>query len=202
MKKLSKHLIAIIASTVISLLCVPLLAGCLDPGYTILLLSMCSRPDPPVPEITSAEFPFKIVYTVDGEEFVYEDVITCEYTGINNDASQRDKYRTWQHSYGKKPYTVLRELDNEQVILFYIPCSASYLMGDPEASNYYGGSPEITLASPYQIYSSGEMTYRSDRVIEAQELKDIYGIEIISFEMPPPIENTFSSEDTVNDSEE
>jgi len=201
MKKPSKHFIAILASTVIFLLCVPLLAGCLDPGYTILLLSMCSRPDPFVPEITSAEFPFKIVYTVDGEEFVYEDVITCEYTGINNDAGHSEKYRTWSKEFGKKSDIILCELGNDQVIRFRINYSAAYLMGDKKNPRYYDSSPEVLLATRFML-DTGYPSYSTDKKLEAQELKDVYGIEIISFEMQPPIENTFLSEDTASDSEE
>jgi len=200
MKKINKPFVLILALLIIIFPSVLLSTGCLDP-FTYLYMSMENRPDPPLPEITSAEFPFKLVYIIDGEEVVYEDVITCTYNGIIIEDGRPDKYRTWINSYGKASYTVLRELDNEQAVIFNINYSAAYLMGDTESRNYYGDPPEVILASPYKRHN-GETAYLFDKVIEAQELKDVYGIEIISFEMPPPIENTFLSEDTANDSEE
>ena len=176
-------------SLVILLPSLLLFAGC-DP-FTILHLSMACRPDPPTPEITTAEFPFKLVYIIDGEEVVYEDVITCTYDGFNNDASLPYKYRVWSKEYGKSRYILLRELENGQVVRFQIPYSASYLMGEsPDAVKYSDDPPNVVLASEYERLQ-GEIGYLTDRVIEADELKEVYNIEIVSFEMAPPIENTF-----------
>jgi len=77
--------------------------------FTSMSLSMCSRPDPPMPEITRAEFPFILVYTVDGEERVYEDVMTCEFAGVGNDTSRKDKYRKWKADFGKEGSIILSE---------------------------------------------------------------------------------------------
>ena len=135
---------------------------------------MAGRPDPPTPEITSAEFPFKLVYTIDGEEVIYEDVITCTYDGFNNDASRNYKYRVWSKKYGKSKYILLRELENDQVIRFEIIYSASYLMGEtPDAVKYSDDPPIVVLASKYERLQ-GEIGYLTDRVIEADELKEVY----------------------------
>lgn len=189
MKKSFKRFILLLLSLVILLPSLLLFAGC-DP-FTILQLSMACRPDPPTPEITTAEFPFKLVYTINGEEVVYEDVITCTYDGFNNDASRSDKYRVWDKEYGKDSPVVLCQLNDEQRICFYIPYSAAYLMGEtPDAVNYFDDPPYIGLATLTE-YLEGKTAYRCDRTIEADELKEVYNIEIVSFEMPPPIENTF-----------
>lgn len=189
MKKLDKRFLTLLLSLAVLLPSLLLFAGC-DP-FTILHLSMACRPDPPTPEITSAEFPFKLVYIIDGEEVVYEDVITCTYDGFNNDASRSDKYRVWSKEYAKDSLIVLSRLNDEQVIYFCIQYSAAYLMGEtPDAVNYYDDPPFVGLGVKHEFYN-GEIGYRYDRTLEADELKEVYNIEIVSFEMPPPIENTF-----------
>jgi len=66
-------------------------------------------------------------------------------------------------------------------------------MGDPEASNYRGGEPEVVLAESY-LRHNGKTAYWAERTPEEQELLEEYGIEILSFEMPPPVENTFTQQ--------
>ena len=50
--------------------------------WTLMYLHMDLRPDPAKPSITHAEFPFTLVYTIDGKKVTYKDVVIGEYTGI------------------------------------------------------------------------------------------------------------------------
>ena len=45
-------------------------------------LHMRLSPDPPMPEITYGEFPFRLVYELNGEQIVIEDIIICEFDGF------------------------------------------------------------------------------------------------------------------------
>ena len=45
--------------------------------------NILTLPNPPIPKITYGEFPFEIVYSVDGEVFQKSDVIICECNMAN-----------------------------------------------------------------------------------------------------------------------
>ena len=51
--------------------------------------------NPPKPEITYAEFPFEIVYELEGETVTVNDVYVCEYDGIGMNEGV-GKYREWK----------------------------------------------------------------------------------------------------------
>ena len=52
-------------------------------------------PTPNDPQITYGEFPFELVYEIDGETVTVSDVYVCEYMGIERSASG-DKNRSWR----------------------------------------------------------------------------------------------------------
>jgi len=54
-------------------------------------------------------------------------------------------------------------------ILSTLPYTAAHLMGDPEASNYRGGEPEVVLAESY-LRHNGKTAYWAERTPEEQEL--------------------------------
>ncbi|MFA8307240.1 YdgA family protein, partial [Paenibacillus alvei] len=47
--------------------------------WILIYVGLQLQPDPPRPEITYGEFPFKLVYEINGERKVIQDTVICEY---------------------------------------------------------------------------------------------------------------------------
>ena len=142
-------------------------------------------PDPPKPQITFAEFPFELVYTLDGKTITINDVYVCEYDGIDIDEGQ-GKHLKWK-SYIKNSNLeklVLFVDDNKQII-----CdigAPGYYMGDPKYYEIYGSYdivPNLILIEDYE-----EITSTHDL---SEEEMNSFKIELISWEFSKPIKNTF-----------
>ncbi len=164
-------------------------------------------PDPAEPEITEAEFPFTIVYELNGERIVYEDAIVCKYEGIFCDTG-RGKYRWWSKDY-KNGTPILDEYDNGEYVFFSFGAMPSELMGDNEypTYSYISYSTKDKAEVLYYEYCGKDKLpfYNEDTGTFESKEKDIWlpmditdeellelGIVIISYEIAPPIENTFN----------
>ena len=70
-------------------------------GFYGPYIGSCQRPDPPRPEITYSEFPFRIEYEINGELVVIEDAVICEFDGFQPNWSGGDKTRKWKVSFAR-----------------------------------------------------------------------------------------------------
>ena len=151
-----------------------------------------SLPDPASPEITYAEFPFKIELEHNGEQIIFVDTVICEYAGVRYIKGAGKKVREWRNRLKseekftdkKKVETILKlELKNHlgnYMSIDYCYGSADYYMGD------IGENREFSPRTEIMIYPDFRREFKSDN-----ELLDYYGIKIISIEETPPIKNTF-----------
>ena len=142
--------------------------------------------DPPRPEITYGEFPFRIEYELQGERFVVEDTVICEFDGFGIGGIGSPKYCKWKSrlaSGGKGNLLILGILDNTKRI--------SLNVGVPE---YYMGQMGIS-SDEYWHYNLKaflrEYTGSFDFVLFPEEWYDEYGFSFISWEFTDPIVNTF-----------
>lgn len=150
---------------------------------------------PSKPEITYGEFAFKLEYELNGERFVVEDVWVCEFDGFGaNEGTGR--YRKWK---GKvkgtgedkivllnvKNPTMLGSLDASvsKQIIYFLPGSASYYMGDSTRSR--NEFPDAL----YWEYSFPFTTVEGK--IEAEEMQEKFNLKLISWKIEEPIENNF-----------
>ena len=135
-------------------------------------------PKPPIPEIKYGEFPFRLVYEIDGEQKIVEDVIVCEYDGIGmNEGS--GKYIKWK--------SYLKSNRKEEIVLLSLGIGKKivYPLGDPEC--YMGADIE-----EYYLFPNAVITRLNGAgLIRSDELQETYNIKLISWEPSPPIENTF-----------
>ena len=150
--------------------------------FVLLSFSACAHI--PAPEITKAEFPFEIVYEIDGEIKVIDDVFVCEYEGIEwNEGHGR--YRQWK-GYVKssgKDHVVLLEDGNLK-----FACkvgTAAYYMGDPSMANAGEYAPSIYYI---RTFESGGV---SSGVAGIEPLLEEYKLKLISWKLSRPIENYF-----------
>jgi hypothetical protein len=153
---------------------------------------------PPVfvayPEITSGTFPYRIVYEQNGEQHVIEDTIIAEFRGIQNNR------RTWraQQVNGNQSRIDVINLHNEisplsnkealRIDVFFWTGSADYFMGE---RNAHAWSPRISVHETFAL-SGGGSHMPGGKNISAEELERYFGIKIIEWNFPQPLNNSFS----------
>ena len=163
--------------------------------WLLMQLGIQGMPDPPKPEITYGEFPFRLEYEMNGQIVVVEDTLICEFGGISADEG-RGKFRIWKSYLASgEDEILLLEVANpienwkgtpRKQIIYYNPGAAGYYMGDMgEGVTYTHNFPD---ASIYEEYADGS-TMRGK--IEAKELHDNFHIVLLDWRYTPPIENTF-----------
>jgi len=148
-------------------------------------------PDPPKPVVRYGEFPFRLEYEVDGERFVVEDTIICEFDGITVDMS--GKYLEWNMRLlsgnvltsfgGLYRLTGALEWTSHGVVklIYDINNTAGSIFCDIGNPQYYLG---------YNIlpgYSPGIVFNVSPEIIEDDTLWNQYQIKIIKAEFPQPM---------------
>ena len=145
-------------------------------------------PKPAVPQITYGEFPFTITYEFNNEIVTYKDVVICEYEGIESWGTA-GKRRKWSRKLksGNEYITLLRSKTSEATFEIYetIPGLPEYYMGDFQKSR-----AEYERNMKDYRY----LGYKQNDIIQSitkEEAWEKYGIQIISIECAPPIENTF-----------
>ncbi|AOT71444.1 hypothetical protein [Geosporobacter ferrireducens] len=63
--------------------------------WAILFVGLNMSPNPPKPTITHGEFPFHLVYEVDGKQYTIDDTIICDYAGTGMNEA-RGKHIKWE----------------------------------------------------------------------------------------------------------
>ena len=145
-------------------------------------------PEPTAPEVTYGEFPFTITYEVDNEIITYNDVVICEYDGIESWGTA-GKRRKWSRKLksGNEYITLLRSKTSEGTFEIYeaIPGLPEYYMGDFQKSRaeYEHNMKDYR----YLGYKQNDIKYS----ITKEEAWEKYRIKIISIECSEPIENNF-----------
>jgi len=150
--------------------------------FVLIGLDNASKPNPPEPEITYGEFPFKLVYEISGEQKVIEDTVICEYDGIG--IGSGSKYRKWKSRLASENKEVVLMKVNNSKYIYYIYGYPDEYMGDLQ---FY--EPFEASFPNANIY--GEGGSRMNRLISADELLSEYGIKLISWEPSSPIVNSF-----------
>ena len=131
---------------------------------------------PEAPPVKHAEFPFKLTIEYDGDIVKYEDVIICEYLGIEYSVDGGAR-RDWQCyipevSYGQ----YYLDHPNYSNLYIQVPLIADYYLGLEDAQAEYT-EPYIVLIDD----ATGTNYYE-------QDLSDLAGVKIISWEIDTTIE--------------
>ncbi|MGG1442474.1 hypothetical protein ABE354_10515 [Brevibacillus laterosporus] len=165
--------------------------------WVMISLGISLLSNPTKPEITSGEFPFRLVYMINGETKVIEDTLICEYDGIEMDEGH-GKYRKWKErlASGNQKILLLNAdgasgiaFSNNKTlsqVIYYDPGPAWYYMGEYERGNRYKhGFPNASFSEQYQDGSG------ANGIIQADELLEKYNIKLISWDYTQPIKNSF-----------
>ncbi|PPA80809.1 hypothetical protein C4A76_25240 [Brevibacillus laterosporus] len=155
--------------------------------WVMIFFGSSLLPNPPRPEITYGEFPFRLEYEIKGKRIVIQDTLICEYDGIGINEGQ-GKYREWkEHLASGKQQILLLKIDDSKEI-YYDPGPAQYYMGDMhEGVTYIHGFPD---ARYFKKYADGNTR---DGIIPADELLTKYNIKLKSWDYTQPIKNNFSA---------
>ena len=136
------------------------------------------------PVVTEQDFNYSVTYKLNGETKTVEGVYTCRFDGYSEGENPRDRYYTGEYTVDgqttpAQSYTIAQKDGAELYIvtLFNNAC----LMGDTKDEDY-----KAFLDEPY-LEAVDKEGYPYDEAEMASE----FAAEIISWEYPVPIENTF-----------
>jgi hypothetical protein len=144
-----------------------------------LATSVCKKPT-----ITEQDFNYSITYKLNGETKTLKGVYTCRFDDFGNPSTDPlERYYSGEYKVegnaADRSYTIDEKDGYELYIVALL--NESYLMGDTK-NDYY----EPSLPEPYLEASDKEGNqYGQD------ELPSVFDAEIVSWEYPEPIENTF-----------
>jgi len=187
--KLKKNVLRLIKW--VSLFLVVIVLAILTPFIMFHAWPLLAWPSPPAPEIKYAEFPFKLEYELNGEIFVVEDALICEFDGFGANYSRIEKFREWKlYLLSGKDRIILMQEEEIEIFVTAETLSwngAKYYMGDPEGaySEEYANLPSAWYKKDFD--DERENAY----IFPAEKMWERYKLRIISWEIADPIENTF-----------
>ena len=149
----------------------------------MIVLSFSSCENVPVPQIKEGEFPFEIVYEIDGETVTVNDIYICEFDGFGWNEGV-EKYRKWKgyiKSSGTKELILLEDGDLKFAVSVGSP---EYYMSDPSCQ-WSENTPSIYYIKPNEF---GGITSGSSDI---EPLLEQYKLKLISWKFSDPIQNSF-----------
>ena len=148
-------------------------------------------PNPPTPEITYGEFPINITYEINGEIKKIEDIIICEYDGVD-DRGSAGKYRKWKSNLksGNEYLTLLKGNDGNVTFEIRISYgSPDYYMGDLRYNSQE--AYEKMLFNKDLNYIQWENGVQTGKILTEDEVLEKYKLKIVDVQYSPPIQNSF-----------
>lgn len=141
-------------------------------------------PNPPKPEITYAEFPFEIVYEMDGELVTVNDVYVCEFDGFgwNEGVGKHREWKGYFQSTGEDEFVLLQDGNLSLAVSVGYP---EYYMSDPTE---YDVEKEPYI---YYIIDPNELGGTSSGVMDIEPILEQYKIKLVRWNLSEPIQNSF-----------
>lgn len=149
-------------------------------------------PEPPEPEIKYGEFPIKITYELKGQIKTAEDIIVCEYDGIESLGSA-GKQRKWKAHLksGNEHITLLKIDEMSELYCWYgLP---EYYMDDLqyESREEYEQTRKRNFHSSFVSLARWENGELKRSAVSTTEAWEKYKLKIIDVQYSPPIQNSF-----------
>lgn len=155
-------------------------------GYTTGKVLHCAAVgDPDAPVVSCADFPITVTYEHDGEIKTVHDTLVCQFDGYVWESSDFLTHRKWSFHLESGKYITLFQGGEHYITVLDVDCSAAWMMGDEEEAPEEGGEPSWQIGISF---GEREKFYPYDE----DEIYRNIGIRVLSFEVAPPIENTFA----------
>lgn len=151
--------------------------------WACLFLGLHFSKEPLKPEHIYGEFPYKLVYELNGEKHTVEGKYICRYDGISTNEG-RGKYRTWTGYVEETNEDSVFIYENEEVAIYCYIGDAGYYMGDHK----YSGHAEGKLLQPHLF---GKPKNKGNIGLSEVEIFERYGIRILEYSLSEPIINSF-----------
>lgn len=153
-------------------------------------------PSPPKPQITFSEFNYKVDYVIGEQKYSKDGVITCNYEGVES-LGTAGKYRKWSLvTSDNKDRIVLWDVSDmelntpngDKITEFYLDVGyGNYYMND-DSDRYNHGVIDGYISYKY-VHPQHNIIVQGK--IKNDEAAEKYGIYILSYEIDPPISNSF-----------
>ena len=131
------------------------------------------------PEITYGEFPFTLVYEIEGEVITINDVYVCNFDGFTT--STAGKFREWKGYLKSNGDEDLFITEDDKLEIYINIGAPAYFMGDEH--------PYKVPMEPHIYYL--EKDPEDIIVMSKEELCEQFNIKILEWDFPIPITNTF-----------
>lgn len=158
--------------------------------WLIIIIGGFFSPNPPSPEIVYSEFPICLEYEINGQYTKVEDVLICVFDGFGFNEGN-GKFRKWKANLksGKNRITLLK---NDNIEIYYFPVNddsrlPGVMMGDNE---YYPGEIGDTFPDAWYTTNFEDKTV-NNYIINADDMKDKYNLQLINWKCSKPINNKF-----------
>lgn len=195
----------IFITTLIATILVLVVAYIALPWILMYLYGEFTVAEPKKPQITQENFPFTLVYELNGKEIVIEDTMICKYMGSEWYGEGNTKSRIWGmelESGGDS--IVLWEGENSQGEKQKIigGVEPKYYMDDVSDDGEYEKPDKDDILYPGMTEDEYRYSYVilqtidsgggiDEEAVEKEELLSKYGIKILSWKCRQPIQNNF-----------
>ena len=144
----------------------------------------------PRPDIKDGRFDFSITYRIGEEVETFSAVYVCEFDGTSWSLEGGSFYREWadyvEGDYEGDDYcAVIGTTDDGGDIILFFGIYPEYFMGDSTGDRGVP-TPEVYITYPEDEDGASRVVAMPD------EVEEIYGVKIISYEYDAPVENTFT----------
>lgn len=150
--------------------------------WFLLGTAILFSPNPSMPKIVYSEFPFEIVYEINGEQITVQDTYVCEFDGFSANEGV-GKHRTWKGYVKSTGEDHLLIMEDENTAIYCDVGEPEYYMND----DLYSGAHPVTP----RLYCVSKTDSQYYNAMYPDEILEHYDIEIISWELAEPITNTF-----------
>ncbi len=150
----------------------------------IFVFSFSGCENVPEPKIKEGEFPFEIVYEIDGETVTINDVYVCEFDGLdwNEGVGKHRKWKGYIKSSGAKELILLEDGDLKLAVSVGFP---EYYMSDQSITQIKELTPSIYYIKPNELGGT------SSGVLDIEQLLEQYKLKLVSWNFSEPIQNSF-----------
>ena len=137
-----------------------------------------------VPEVKEGRFEFCVTYEIKGELKTYSGVYICKFNGVEKSIYGSSlKWESYVEGLDDST-SILLDTNDEGNIYLEFALYASHFMNDPEYVDWDAPKPYLCL-----VYHSDDPDLSSSTT--DIDFLNLYGIQIINFDYPEPIENNY-----------